>query len=513
MKKFISIVLALILTFGLTVPAFASDFDEKPTVYVIGARVTKLYAADGTTIFPVESADAGEILKNALKPCLEKLALGMLTDNYEAWANELHDAIISFMGDLTLDNNGEVSDGSYPEHPYNYSLPKKTSGYGSSEYRLWFDWRVSPLETAELLKMYIDDVKRVTGEDKVNISGRCYGANVVQAYLTLYPEHALANVDDVAYLSSSVDGIDALATLFTGDVELEGQAVKNFVDYFMDNSDMIEDPEIKSLVVATVELLNYVSMLGLTGDALELFIQKVKYDVFPLILRDTFAGYPSYWSMIPADKYDESRAFMFNGIEKEYAGFIKKCDAYHYNVQLKVKETIEYLSENGIDFYMVSKYNFPDFPIYEGATALSDGNTTVVRQSFGATCADFGEVLSAKYIKSLKNKKYLSPDHKIDASTCMFPETSYFIKNMHHETFPAAINDLAANLMNHEATVSGGEYAQYLLYNGQTNMNPVDGLDEHSTTQPSQLIFIRFFTALLRFFSKLFNGGFKTPEQ
>jgi len=167
----------------------------------------------------------------------------------------------------------------------------------------------------------------------------------VQAYLTLYPEHAVENVDDVAYLASSVDGIDALGALFSGKVELEDQAITNFVDYYMENEDLIEDEAVKALVSATVELFNQVSVLSLTGDALELFINEVREDIFPVVLKDTFAGWPSYWAMLPADMYEEARDFIFKGVEDEYAGFIAKCDDYYYNVQLKATETLKALDE------------------------------------------------------------------------------------------------------------------------------------------------------------------------
>ena len=508
MKKFLCILLSLLLILTLSAPAFAAD-EEHPTIYVLGARVVSLQAADGTQIFPNDSVDAGEVLKEYLKPCLEKLAMGILVRDYEEWAAEFHEAIVKVFGDLALDGNGEVSDGSHPEHPYNYSLPQKTSNYEVYDYQLYYDWRVSPLESAELLKAYIDEVKAVTKESKVNLLGRCYGANVVQAYLTLYPEHALENVDDVSYLASSVDGLDSLGALFTADITLEPDAVNNFVDYYMQNGDLIEDPEIRTLITATVEMLNYISVLGLTLDACELFVDEVKEAVFPRVLKDTFGGYVSYWSMVPAEKYEQARDFIFAGVEDEYAGFIAKCDRYHNEVQLKAEETLKYLESKGIDFYIVSKYSYPDVPISEGATALADGFTSVKRQSFGATCAEYGEVLSDKYIDSLQNSKYLSPDHKIDASTCLFPETSYFVKDIYHDTFPHAINSFAIKLMNSEATVSGGEYPQYVRYVGWHDpLVPVEGLDEDGlkAENPAFLVFIRFFTALMNILTKLFNG-------
>ncbi len=506
MKKIISLVLCVILAFSLCVPAFAAD-EEHPTIYVTGARVTHIHAADGSLLFPNEGVDEVQVIKDAIKPCLEKLALGMIINDYEAWAQEFYNAVIKVMGKIPLDKNGEVSDGSYPEHPYNYSLPKKTSGYGDYDYRLWYDWRTSPLDTAELLKKYIDQVKAATGEEKLNITGRCYGANVVQAYLALYPEHAVANVDDVAYLASSVDGIDALGALFCGDIELDDQAITNFVDYYMENGDLIEDEVTRTFILTAVELFNEVRVLGLTGDALVLFIQRVRKDIFPLVLKDVFAGWPSYWAMLPADKYEEARAFIFEGVEDEYAGFIKKCDDYYNNVQLKATETLKELEKQGIDFYIISKYNFPDYPLHENATALSDGNTTVVRQSFGATCADYGTVFSDKYINSLEDKTYLSPDKQINAATCLFPETSYFIKNLHHETFPGAINRFAMNVMNKEATVSGGEYNQYLLYDGSSELKVVEEPDDIAVEAKGPLAALfRFLTAFVEFFKKLLNG-------
>lgn len=508
MKKIVSLVLAVLLLMSLCTPALASEEEERPTVYVTGARVTHLYAADGTLIFPNEGVDEAQVIKDAIKPCLEKFALGMIFNDYEAWAQEFYDAVIKVMGKIPLDKNGEVSDGSYAEHPYNYSLPNKTSGYGEYDYRLWYDWRMSPLDTAELLKNYIDDVKAVTGEEKVNITGRCYGANVVQAYLTLYPEHALANVDDVAYLSSSVDGIDSLGAIFCGDIELEDQAITNFVDYYMENGDLIEDEVTRTFIMTAVELFNEVRVLGITGDALELLVNRVRKDIFPLILKDVFGGWPSYWAMLPVERYEDAKAFIFEGVEDEYAGFIKKCDDYYSNVQLKAVETIKTLDEQGIDFYIISKYNFPDLPVFEGATALSDGNTAVKRQSFGATCADHGTVFTDKYINSLKDKTYLSPDKQINAATCLFPETSYFIKNMHHETFPGEINRLAMDVMNKEATVSGGEYSQYLLYDGSGQLKEIVSDNEEVVSEakgPLAALF-RFLSAFFRMIKKLFSG-------
>ena len=79
-------------------------------------------------------------------PCLEKLAIGLVLDDYEAYAQEFYNAFVPIYEDIALDKNGEVSDGSHPaRNIHNADLPKKSGGYGEWDYRFWYDWRISPL--------------------------------------------------------------------------------------------------------------------------------------------------------------------------------------------------------------------------------------------------------------------------------------------------------------------------------------------------------------------------------
>ena len=161
------------------------------------------------------------------------------------------------------------------------------------------------------------------------------------------------------------------------------------------------------------------------------------------------------------------------------------------------------------DFYILVKYNFPDYPIYSGAACLGDGNTSCVRQAFGGEYADYGTVFSQKYIDSLEDKNYLSPDLKINAATCLFPETTWFIKNMHHETFPYPINRLALDVMNNEAVVSDGRYPAVQEYVADGNkLIPVETTDEDAEKEKKNFftLVIDFFKSLIEVMKKLFNG-------
>ena len=61
---------------------------------------------------------------------------------------------------------------------------------------------------------------------------------------------------------------------------------------------------------------------------------------------------------------------------------------------------------------------------------------------------------------------------QIDASTCLFPEKTWFVKNIIHKTFPKAINRLIDAIVNNgsDFTVfSDPELPQYMLYDKEAN--------------------------------------------
>ena len=508
MKKLLSVFLAALLILSLAAPALAAE-QEYPTIYVTGAQTNDLYDADNNRIYPLpDDIDAMQVIKDNLMPCLRKLAFGLVTDNYEAYAEEFYNAFVPIYEDIALDKNGEVSNGSHPARTiYNADLPRKSGGYGEWDYRFWYDWRISPMLAADELKEWIDMVKDATGKDKVNLMGRCYGANVIAAYLYKYEKHALENVNGVAYLSSSIIGIDMLAALFSGELRFEDQAIENFVEFFMDKENLIEDETVKIFVLSLVELFNQIKLLGVTGEKLEELVAKVKDDLIPPLLRDTFGSMPAYWSMCTPEVYEDAIDFVFGGHEKEYAKLIEKTDDYYYNVQLGVEDKMVEFKEKGIDFQILVKYNFPDYPLYNGATGMSDGNTLCVRQGFGGEYADFNTEFSDKYIASLKNKTYLSADRKINAESCLFPENTWFVKNIHHDHFPSALTSLVMEAMNKHLTVSDGVYSQFLEYtdNRLIEVTPEENKSPAMANKALE-IYLRFFAALLRFLTKLMRG-------
>lgn len=508
MKKLISLLLTVVMLFGCVLPVFAQD-TEHPTVYITGAQTNDLYAADGTQLYPiVDDIEPMDVVKEQLGPCLKELAKGLVTGDYSQYAQDLYDIIVPIYGKYALDKNGEASDGSHPKYTIaNCSVPKKTSNYGPWDYRFWYDWRISPMAAADELKIYIDMVLAATGEKQVNLTGRCYGANVIAAYLYKYEDHAVQYVDDVSYLASSVLGIDLLGAAFSGEICLEGESMNNFINYFMDGQNLFEDDTLNIFLLTLVELLNEVRMLDLGGLMLTGVVDAIKTDVIPMLVRDTFASMPSYWSMVPPEQYEKAIDFVFADCKDEYAKLIEKTDDFYYNVQLTVEEDMLALKEKGIDFHIFVKYNFPDYPIYEGSNAQGDGTTSAVRQGFGGDYAPYGEIFSEDYLASLEDDTYLSPDLKVNAASCLFPENTWFIKNLHHDKFPNVINNFAMNVMNNNVCVSDGVYPAYQEYVDGAFI-PVEGTDADATEEDKSIfrLMLDFFRTLIDLIKKLFNG-------
>lgn len=79
------------------------------------------------------------------------------------------------------------------------------------------------------------------------------------------------------------------------------------------------------------------------------------------------------------------------------------------------------------------------YPFVKSQDQLSDELVDVKHSSFGATvAADVYSTLSSDYIAKAEangTAKYISPDKQIDASTSMFKDSVWFIKNGYHDNF------------------------------------------------------------------------------
>ncbi|MBE6774467.1 MAG: hypothetical protein E7544_09655 [Ruminococcaceae bacterium] len=529
MKKIISILLSVLMIFAVMAPAVSAAEEKEVTIYLEGYG-SGLYGKSGEQAFPVDLGLV-EKLETMLGELLANLAIAELTGDYSAYSQGLYDLIAPGYADLMLDKNGESrkDDGTWydglgydPLTKVDHSGGRFTDGY----YRFNYDWRLSVEYNAELLEKFIGLVKAKTGASKVNLVGRCLGGNVISALLQNASEETINSIDKVVMYISSTLGVSFISALFSGKVVLDPDAVDNYVTYSLKDNDIIGNAiegEMFEGLTTIINFINEVYVLGYGTDVVERIVDSVREDALARILRDSYASFPSFWSMVCPDDVEDAIAFIYNTpeLQEEYAGMIEKIRSYHENVQLNAQDRMVELKEEGMEIMVISKYNYADFPLSEDAAQQSDGTASTYVTSFGATVAPFGSTLSEKYIKSMTKDelRYLSDDKMIDASTCVLPDTTWFIKNLYHSNFPASVDALIDVFFKNDGMTvdTFEEYPQYLKYDKETGeLSAVTGLDEGDIIDKDSFysrstVFMKIIKMILDFFSKLLGGEIKLP--
>ena len=125
--------------------------------------------------------------------------------------------------------------------------------------------------------------------------------------------------------------------------------------------------------------------------------------------------------------------------------------------------------------YNIEKYGFAVFPVVKDTEMVCDSTVNLTLASEGATTAkSFKKPFDKDYMaKAEKNgtAQYISPDRLVDASPCMFPDNTWFVKNLRHRTFPDSMNALVCEMINAEGTYTvfdSAEWPQYMVYDEET---------------------------------------------
>ena len=507
MKKLISILLSLVLLLGtVSVSASAVTYVLKPgskypTIYVPGRNEDNL-VDDVDSENPTNiRADINIDVSAFASALIPELSQAVVTDEWDAYCATLEGLVAPMFESVALDENGNRKDNSGVQFRYD-NLRNTTQTdytYRIDTYRFEYDWRIDPYENAGLLDAYIEAVMAVTGAEKVNILGRCEGANIVLPYLEQYGDSE--KINSILFAWPSVYGLVGTTSFFTGDISVDMDALA---------TSLATDASVSNIASSMVSILNMSGILDGGEKAFDFIYSKVKDQLMPSLVLDTFGTMPSMWSMISPDKYEEAKAFVFSGKEKQYAGLIEKIDNYHNKVGLHIADILKAYTDAGVNFTCVAKYGYVASPICTSyRNAQSDGMAIVKDASLGATSADFAQILSDSYLSS-HDAKYISSDRIIDASTCLYPESTWFVKNLVHSTMHGVLENLCATLIAKETqpTVFDSErYPQFMVYDGRDGslvpLNDVSDIDtSDAVTNPTGIV--GFFAKIKAFFESIF---------
>ena len=520
-KKTLSVFLCLVITAAAIVvyvpETSASDAKgtDIPLIYVVG-QGSPLYKYDANgvrqDVYPIQVPDG--FIENAVKENIGIFAKAVITQEWEDFGETLRGILDELYGPLALNENGEPVDGSfcYNEWQTQWIDPNRVDGkYPTERYTFFYDFRLDPWSLADDLHGYIEKVMAATGADHVALLGRCLGGCITAAYMKKYDGEY---VTDFIQYCTALKGATVCSKLLSGDIYLDDDGIERFIyDFELSAEEVTND-----LIQSFVTLFNKMYGLDFLCWSVNNVWNDIYLDILPNMLLDTFGTWPGFWSMINDEDYLRAKDTIFHNADMDkWAGFIDIIDNYHYNVQMKVDEDFRHYAENGVDIFNVAKYGFQAIPVNAPADMISDSTCSLYESSLGATVASLNTTLSDEYIGNAKANgmgKYISPDLQVDASTCLFPETTWFIKNISHKDFPDGIDTIFDRMINRDVYTidSDPEFPQYLVYlNGsvvpmtEANQNTTEKY--HHTFWEALKTFIRSLSRLLANFIESRTGA------
>ena len=502
--------LSLLLTVALLLPALAlygTAADKTPIVYVHGDNSVYVTKDDGTMYVPRDEYADG-LIAEAVPELAPEFAKAVLTNDYTEWGAKALEAIAPIYDPIRPNPDGSLPEGT--GILWSWSPETLAPDYRFNSYEFWWDPRRSPLDVADDLNDYIQAVKARDNVDKVVLASCCAGTGEAAAYLVKY---GTQDVEKVIFAGNSLHGFDFADLALSGNITISGTALYRYLLEY----DLLGglDNEIEAFIMAT---LKYMNKDASTEEILDLILNLYDKigDCFIAPFLRQYVGISLGYVATVDKHFEDYKNYVFptEELKTEYAPFIAKAEEFHETVQKPLDEMLQEMNANGVPVYFIASYGEQGYPIGELSDYVGDELQSVYLQSFGATAAKMTETLDDKYIAEQTEKalgKYISPDKQIDASTCMFPDQTWFIKNMRHFFKSDAILTLLDAIANKDdITVDTLEaFPQYLnCLSDFTALEPAKPINENdidwASLESSDPDFkISFFAGVVAFFAKI----------
>ncbi|MBQ8227942.1 MAG: hypothetical protein IJZ88_02915 [Clostridia bacterium] len=449
MKKIISLVLSLVLVFSCVTVAFAQEDDYVPTIHITGMANTSLVMDLGLEtekqVFGAEEEDMNAMIENLIPPVL----FFLLGGSEKRFAKSLVEAVNPVFEYIKYDVNGESA--------YNVTIerqPRVSYGYSSFIY----DWRADPMLVADELRAFVEEVKAFYGSEKVNLIAESMGGVIASAYIYKY---GYSDLNAVIYRSTAMYGLTLIGELYTGNFDFKAKDIAQYVNNFM-LGESSQQVVIRSLIKNVAPLI-----VNPLVNKIDRFFEHESEYIYDEFLIDIFGYLPGLWSFVPDEYYEDAKEFMLD--ETVNAKLIEKIDVYQYQVRPSINSTIKAMEASGVTVAFVSHYGFSAIPATQNKSYMADALIDTKYTSGGATCSNYGEILGEDYVQAVDDgHNHISPDNMIDASTCLLPEKTWFVKGMLHTWYSDDYRDLYAYILEQKgaATVhSNPKFPQFLMNN------------------------------------------------
>ncbi|MBQ6420766.1 MAG: dockerin type I repeat-containing protein [Clostridia bacterium] len=479
MKKCVALLLCVaMMTFLPTMVANATS--EAVLIYVPDMTEITLYENAGTEeqaiLFDYDDASTALPIANIF------LGLFIANDSKSSGIARVNDSLKTIFqpilctpsGDPVNENSGTrsfVSPVSTQRDTENYTmnidaLVRAMPGRLSADeaYVFNYDWRLDPHANADVLKTFIDLVLEYSGRSRVALLSGGSGGNVVNSYLYHFFDHAVHHVLNCVFLDSAIVGNPIISDLMSGELARTLGTERDGTDGYFDIGDVFDTLTGEDMGAAIARYLGddpgglaeaaFTAFLGnssstslaaslvmqlaaLIIDRNRLFMKlgsgykNLMFDAGETIYEDSLREYmrnmPGLWALVPQDNYEKAIKFMFGGFSNIDRTLLNRIGDYR-TVMADTARTFASLQAYGIGVNIVAGYNRQIVPLTASINMQSDGMQAVKYASLGATAADATRELET-VTKCSRGHTHMERGLKIDAATCLLPESTWFIKN------------------------------------------------------------------------------------
>lgn len=482
MKKVLSIVMAVVLVACCFVPTFAEtqQCDRTPILLISGfSQYKHINTRTGKMSWIPDTGILAEAVGKAMPSLTKLLSSNKTREDYDAFCDDVLPIVNGVMDDMMVGPDG-VTKKEYVElldqftesvDHYDYSHVREVfdneivdivcDAVGKDHVWVYgLDWRNSPLVLADEINEYVEHIKEVTGHEKISIAGISMGGIIMSSYIAKYGYDSLSNI---TMISSAFTGLDYVGELFSGNVEVDANGLLQII------TDSIGDPTL-SKVLDKTKILE--KLLPIVNDLIRL----EKDRIFSECLIPCFGYNPGLWSFVPDKYYNDAKKFMNarmnDGTAEDAKNFWAITDAYHDQVQTKIAGILQQAQKDGVVVSVVSNYNMQMPPVSPASNLTGDQVIETVHTSGFATVAYHGHTLLPYYIKGSR----VSADRKINASTCILPDNTWFVRGEQHVGFSKQGENDNGDLYKFLLTAKPGtdvhtnkNFPQFLNYDSKTH--------------------------------------------
>ncbi len=444
--KLISVFLAVTLTFSIALSGVsAANQTASEAVKVLEKDIPIVEIPGfGETIYKglsteteVDDMDIWGISTDEITGLVKKhilgLLTGLLTGNFEKLDLIFTDVLTAIFGDAACDENGvpnpdtgiKVGDNVYPKNEYGYA----------NSYSFHYDWRLDMHTISSQLHEYINRVLEVTGAEKVGLVCFSMGGCVTMTYL--YEHYYLATPEErekihsAVFISGAMNGVSCCEDPFSGNITLDSTSLMRMLQEMLGSTENMKP--LYNLLDLMYSFRMFEPLVNFSNNYIVGNLSSMVDNALPA----SIGSIPGFYAMMSSDRYYEAENFNFNTEEEKvkYAGLIEKNRYFHDNVQANSDNILTSLIEDGKNLAIISEYGYSIIPVTSDNNRMCDGTIGTYETSFGATCADVDRTLGENYVQAVTcscGGNHISPDNQIDASTCKYPDITWFAKNVRH---------------------------------------------------------------------------------